>query len=104
MRAVLRHYGRERPPGATKSQLMERIITIAYDHGLEDSDYRQMYLAYWATEYPQSSWPSPKPAVVRDATNTPGSVVQSSLILKSKDDVSSVSASENPPLWPSLGF
>lgn len=47
LRAFLSHYGRSMPRATSKSHLMHVMAQVAQEYGLEDSDYHDMYEAFW---------------------------------------------------------
>ena len=50
LRTFISHYGQILPPHMSKDHLMHIMAQIVRKHGLEDSDYTDMYRAYWGRQ------------------------------------------------------
>ena len=88
LRTFLQHYGRPQLHGKSKTYLMQIMTQVARDYNLEDSDYDDMYAAYWGRQ----DLPARKPfaAALRPAA-VAGHTQQASLASLPGDVVSPLS-------------
>ena len=74
LRTFLQRYGRAQPHGTSKTHLMQVMNQVARDYNLEDSDYDDMYSAYWGRQGLPARKPlaaTLRPAAVASPTEQP---------------------------------